>query len=336
MKHLVSFLLFGIVLFPSGALAQTFSDVLMNHPYAQDIQYLTSAGIVSGYADGTFKPDATINRAEFLKILIEAKYTTDDIKNCIDGNIPEDWTYVHLSDVPRDAWFAPYVCQAKKEGIVSGYADGTFKPSQTITLAEAAKMVVNTMIGIEYEKVEAKINSSDWWQPFITKLEENKNIPQTLQISNAQSKEITRGEMASLIYSISHDGSLPLIPCATWGGQNTIHLANVQQVGGYDVSIQPSCIILLDQVKKEYAVFDNIGEFIKSIPDGASGGFNISLQGKTLTMNIWKPYDTKNYAMQEMGPITLPTGSFFSSDAEWESIAKKIETKTFNLSFRNY
>ncbi len=331
----VSFLFF----FSSSALAQSFSDVPASHPYAEAIEYVKTQSIVSGYRDGTFKPDSTINRAEFLKILLEAKIKNSDIiLNCIEQP---------FSDVLITEWYADYTCFAKEQGIIKGYNDGTFRPTQNISFAEASKIIVNTMI----EKTDSGVGEI-WYEPFIGKLEMRNAIPDSLILfkgpSDAGYKEsanITRGEMAYLIYSITHDGDLPLVPCANFGGQNTIQTTNLQKVGAYDVSIQPSCIIILDPVKKEYAVFDYSGEFQKSVLDNTmsipgssliSGGFNVSLQGKILTMNIWKISDAQNYANQEMGPVSLPTGSFFSSDSEWESIAKKIDTKTFNLSFQNY
>ncbi len=97
-------------------------------------------GIIQGYPDGTFRPDAPVNSAEALKILFLATRLepAEDSREDLSGR---------FSDVPADAWFASYVRQAAEEDIVQGYGDGTFRPAQSITRAEAAKLVYLLMIG---------------------------------------------------------------------------------------------------------------------------------------------------------------------------------------------
>ncbi len=92
-------------------------------------------GIITGYDDGTFRPDALVNRSEALKILSLA------------ANLQEfpDAATVSFSDVPASEWFAPYVRAAASHEIIGGYSDGTFRPSNPITRAEAAKIVYLTM-----------------------------------------------------------------------------------------------------------------------------------------------------------------------------------------------
>ena len=184
----------------SPALAQSFSDVPKEHNYFDAIEYVKSNSIVQGYSDGTFKPDNTINRAEFLKILIEAKIKNSDIiLNCIEQP---------FSDVPVAEWYAAYACFAKQEGIIKGYSDGSFKPSQTITFAEAAKIVVNTMI----EKTEEG-SGEDWYKPFVQKLEDREIFAdmQYCPTGNDFDPEcapdklkLTRGNMAGIIYLLKN------------------------------------------------------------------------------------------------------------------------------------
>ena len=86
--------------------------------------------MVGGYADGTFSPDAPINRAEAMKILLEGYDPYDD--SAADAG---------FSDVASDAWYAPYVNYAAANNIVSGYEDGTFGSDKNITRGEVAKVV---------------------------------------------------------------------------------------------------------------------------------------------------------------------------------------------------
>ena len=103
------------------------------HQYQTAIEYLHIKNVISGYDDGTFKPNNTINRAELLKILVGgAGYAKPDAvkyNNC-------------FPDVKND-WYASYVCFAKEKGWVSGYDDGKFRPSQAINKVEAIKMLMS-------------------------------------------------------------------------------------------------------------------------------------------------------------------------------------------------
>jgi len=92
------------------------------------IETVKDAGIMTGYADGTFRSDGIINRAEALTILFRTK--------AMDMG---DTEYVrNFSDVPRDAWFSNAVNTAIGEGWITGYEDGTFRPGNSINNAEWA------------------------------------------------------------------------------------------------------------------------------------------------------------------------------------------------------
>lgn len=99
-------------------------------------------GIIEGYPDGTFRPAAPINRAEALKILLLTA-NADHILAELDaaGAVPQTF-----SDVPPHAWFAKHVANGLALGLLEGYPDGTFRPAQPITRAEAAKLVYLLMI----------------------------------------------------------------------------------------------------------------------------------------------------------------------------------------------
>ena len=117
-----------------------FSPIQSSHLYKTAIDYLKEQAVVQGYNDGTFRPDNTINRAEFMKIVIGAKYSQDYI------GVSSAWNC--FSDVHTE-WFAPYICIAKDEGIVSGYPDGAFRPSQNISFVEAAKILAE-VYGLDF------------------------------------------------------------------------------------------------------------------------------------------------------------------------------------------
>ena len=85
---------------------------------AEHMQYM------NGYTDGTFRPDASITRAEASKLLTSL---------LVDWGEHRDYLF---SDVSVSAWYANAVCQMINFGLVNGYTDGTFKPNAKITRAE--------------------------------------------------------------------------------------------------------------------------------------------------------------------------------------------------------
>ncbi len=92
-------------------------------------------GVVGGYDDLTFRPDAPVNRAEALKILTLASQLGTFASS---GTLLTPPTFTDVTDAD---WFAPYVAEMAIRGIVSGYGDGTFGPEKPITRAEAAKII---------------------------------------------------------------------------------------------------------------------------------------------------------------------------------------------------
>lgn len=68
------------------ALATNFPDVSEYHQYANEIQYINDNGFVDGFSDGTYKPDQSITRAEFTKIVINAKFDETTINTCMEQN----------------------------------------------------------------------------------------------------------------------------------------------------------------------------------------------------------------------------------------------------------
>lgn len=89
--------------------------------------------IVHGYPDGRFRPDHPVTRAEALKMLLRATRLRP---------LPEELEEpLPFPDVPANAWFQTYVHRAYGMRLIEGYADGTFRPHNPITRAEAAKII---------------------------------------------------------------------------------------------------------------------------------------------------------------------------------------------------
>jgi len=184
-----TFIALAIPLFSLGsavALAATFTDA-SSSPYGSAIAGLAERGIIEGYADGTFRPNTTINRAEFLKILMEARFP---------GRQADDLRCFTDLDVQTPQWYARTTCSAAELGIVQGYADGKFQPERTVQLDEALKMALLTY-GIYPSKTDGP-----WYEAFITEAR-NRGILASLLSSPAH--KLTRGEMAKITYTLIID-----------------------------------------------------------------------------------------------------------------------------------
>lgn len=93
---------------------------------------IVSVPFVSGYEDGTFKPDKNVTRAEFLRMLVSAL--------CEDFDPEHNYGTCSFSDIPLGKWYENYIAFAEQKGLVAGYEDGTFHPEASITRAEASSL----------------------------------------------------------------------------------------------------------------------------------------------------------------------------------------------------
>lgn len=136
-----------------------FTDVASGAWYNNAVSTLTRAGILDGYEDGSFRPNASITRAEFTKIAVSFfKHAGGASAN-------------PFSDVPDSAWYAEFVKAAAELGLIDGYEDGTFRPNAPITRAEACTIVNRTLgrapdkdnLLPEHEMLTWPDNSRDAW-----------------------------------------------------------------------------------------------------------------------------------------------------------------------------
>jgi len=130
---------------------------------------LIEEDIISGNDNGFLNPNATINRAEFTKILLGATN-----KKLITPAQPS------FNDVSANQWFYPYIETAANLGWVTGYNNGDFKPGNSINRAEIAKLINQAF------ELDAKVESSDltWYDAEVRALEANNLLPYNVEKSN--------------------------------------------------------------------------------------------------------------------------------------------------------
>lgn len=172
-----------------------FSDVPPDHPYAEAIASLKTAGVINGTGNGQFAPENALSRAELIKILVSARFDQNEINACISTHSARS-VAVFFPDVPADSWFAPFVCVAKVNGWIQGDRNGDFLPHDKIATADAAKMIVNAYRAGEFT------DGKPWFEPYVEFLAENNALPATVIGVDAT---LTRAETAEMIWRLEQD-----------------------------------------------------------------------------------------------------------------------------------
>ncbi|NGZ76527.1 InlB B-repeat-containing protein [Saccharibacillus alkalitolerans] len=110
------------------AYPSAFRDVAADRWYANAVGYMEQYGIVTGYTDGTFKPDAPVTRAEFAAIASRFD------KLAAGGSVT-------FTDVPSSYWAGDAIASGAAKGWIKGYTDGTFRPDNLILRSEVVTLV---------------------------------------------------------------------------------------------------------------------------------------------------------------------------------------------------
>ncbi len=112
--------------------SNNFSDVAPDAWYNNAVSTMVNAGIIQGYEDGTFRPNASITRAEFAAIASRFMSSGYDVEEDLFTDIANHWARENINDAAMTKW-------------INGYPDGTFLPDKAITRAEAVTLVNNVL-----------------------------------------------------------------------------------------------------------------------------------------------------------------------------------------------
>ena len=171
---------------PAGAAAVTkFSDVSDSYT-ATAVESLRLMGVLDGYGDGTFRPDTILNRAQFCKMAV---YAMDG-----SGELGRYSTVTIFPDVKPSHWASAYINMAARKGIISGFADGKFKPGQTVTAGQAVTIL---MRGLGYKDEDM---GGVWPQSYMAEAQTNGLLKST-GITSAYAG-LTRAQAAKLFLNL--------------------------------------------------------------------------------------------------------------------------------------
>lgn len=305
-------LLVSLLAVPVGAASVTkFSDVSDSYT-ATAIETLRLMGVLDGYGDGTFRPDTVLNRAQFCKMAV---YAMDG-----SGELGRYSTVTIFPDVKPSHWASAYINMASRKGIISGFADGKFKPGQTVTAGQAVTIL---MRGLGYKDEDM---GGVWPQSYMAEAQTNGLLKST-GITSAYAG-VTRAQAAKLfmnLFEAKHGKGDVLFSYSV--GKNEVYLTAVDggkgtmTAGGteYDMAHPVTSTSLIGSKGK--AVLNSTGEILTFLPITGSNGvsnaaviigangsvagldslagstsYNIYKNGSPATAADLKRYDVATYA----------------------------------------
>ncbi|WP_338709191.1 fibronectin type III domain-containing protein [Paenibacillus amylolyticus] len=158
-----------------------------------EILTLSEKGIVKGTSDSAFEPDRQVTRVEFASMLVRAL----ELQESTD-------TLLTFQDIQRTAWYAPELGAAILNGVAHGFSDKEFRPFDSVTREQAAKMLSNSFY--KGNLLDGDVAFKDagtiaaWAKPEIKSLTEVTVINGYPDGSFKPKKGLTRAESAVLIY----------------------------------------------------------------------------------------------------------------------------------------
>ncbi|MBD1845677.1 DUF1565 domain-containing protein [Cyanobacteria bacterium FACHB-63] len=196
----------GLINFVAGGTNTAFSDV-QGHWAQQYIQALASQAIITGFPDGTFKPNEPVTRAQFATIVSKA------------FNPAPKNPAVNFSDVRSNFWGFAAIQSASRGGFMTGFPGGTFQPNQRIPKVQALVALSN---GLQFGSGDPSAlsrfqdaNSIPGWaaSPIAAATQRQivVNYPTVGQLT--PNREATRAEVAAFIYqALVNQGKAQAIP----------------------------------------------------------------------------------------------------------------------------
>lgn len=190
-RRLMAFSVIGILAFAGIANAQTgrFADDDGN-PHEPNIEAIAAAGITTGCTDVLYCPADAVTRAEMAVFLIRALGTE---------SFPA-YTGT-FSDVPESAWYSAHVELLAALGITTGYADGTYRPADSVSRAEMAAFIVRATSNTPapYTGSFSDVGADAWYADYVQSLL-NLEITQGCAVGlYCPNDAVTRDQMASFI-----------------------------------------------------------------------------------------------------------------------------------------
>lgn len=188
MKTRLQAILLGITLSVSTVTGPVHASDISGSRYQTAFNYLNKIGVAKGFADGTVRPLQALNRAEALKMTLASH---EKYHSRVRFYREHPVTLPLFTDVSKKDWFAPLVETAFETGLVNGYADGTFKPANTVRLSEGLALLMraqNISVG----------TTEPWYKAYMDKAYEKNWLSKSE--TWAADQYLTRGQFMDIVY----------------------------------------------------------------------------------------------------------------------------------------
>ncbi len=191
---------------------------LAESSFPEAVRVSARAGLITGYPDGTFRPDETVTRAELVATALRLADDAAADEVATDSSCFED--------VKPNAWYASAVCRARASGLVDGVTTTRFEPEAPVSTAQALKILLLA----NDSAPEPETPGSPWYAPYLRRAE-----ILGLNVPPARSAPLTRDELAQLLFSllrteaVFQDRVLPSSGCGTQAAP----LPGTLTVGGF-------------------------------------------------------------------------------------------------------
>ncbi len=188
MKTRLQAILLGLTLSVSFATGPVHASDISGSRYQTAFNYLSKIGVAKGFPDGTVRPLQSLNRAEALKMTLAAH---EKFHSRVKFHREHPITLALFKDVTKNDWFAPLVETGFEAGLVNGYADGTFKPANTVRLSEGLALLFraqNITVG----------SSEPWYKGYMDKAYEKNWLSKSE--TWAADQYLTRGQFMDIVY----------------------------------------------------------------------------------------------------------------------------------------
>ena len=172
---------------------KSFADVPSDHMYAQAINDFRSKGYVRGYSDGTFRPERAVSRAEIAQILSEY-FLPQDAAWRNEGEHAFTNAGLPFTDIDARAWYNLALRRSYRAGLIQGYADGTFRPAQSVSVAEALKLITQAL------SIDTPADGAIWYERYVRAAGDRNALPVSIR---SLTEPIKRGELVETIWRLS-------------------------------------------------------------------------------------------------------------------------------------
>ena len=281
--------------------------------YSEAVDVISTLGIVGGYPDGSFKPQNTLTRGAAAKIICNLMLGTK-----VAGQLPSIASY---SDVPAGSTYAPYIAYLKSEGVVGGYADGTFKPGNTLTGYAFLKM----LLGAQGYDAAAEGLSGDGWQISVAKLAKENGLYDGNDSFNGN-LAATREE--ACLYALN---TLKAVPKKYEGG-STVTINGIAITTGADLKDGDDPFVYYTNFSKLTCTEDTFDAMGRPATAYAYNGESIGTYAKAADATYTKKVDMKTVytALGLSGSTNIFT---IDEDDAYRSSVNVIKDKDTNLPY---